>query len=181
VEGAQREAYSTGPYSPRTATQGELRMAETSALSEFKEGIGFLKNGYANSALPHLRRAVESERHNPYYLSFLGLSIARAEKKWDQAVKLCESALQMKRNEIQLYLNLAEVYMACGRRVSAVDTLDRALEMFGREPRLVKARDRVEVRRSPIVPFLRRQHFVNIGLGKLRHRALGMFQRQQFA
>jgi Flp pilus assembly protein TadD len=156
-------------------------MAASTALSEFKEGIGFLKNGYANSALPHLRRAVESERHNPYYLSFLGLSIARAERKWDEAVKLCETALSLKRNEIQLYLNLAEVYVACGRRVSAVDTLDRALESFGSEPRLIKARNRVEIRRSPIVPFLRRQHFLNRGLGKLRHRALVMFQRPQFS
>jgi len=155
-------------------------MAESTALSEFKEGIGFLKNGYANSALPHLRRAVESERHNPYYLSFLGLSIARAERKWDEAVKLCETALSLKRNELQLYLNLAEVYVACGRRVSAVDTLDRALDTFGREPRLVKARNRVEVRRSPIVPFLRRTHFVNRGLGKLRHRAFGLFQPPQY-
>lgn len=153
-------------------------MAETSALSEFKEGIGFLKNGYANSALPHLRRAVETERHNPYYLSFLGLSIARAERKWDEAVKLCETALSLKRNELQLYLNLAEVYVACGRRVSAVDTLDKAIDSFGREPRLVKARSRVEVRRSPLVPFLRRQHFVNVGLGKLRHRALGLLRPQ---
>jgi len=152
-------------------------MAESIALSEFKEGIGFLKNGYANSALPHLRRAVESERHNPYYLSFLGLSIARAERKWDEAVKLCETALSLKRNEIQLYLNLAEVYVSCGRRVSAVDTLDRALDTFGREPRLVKARNRVEVRRPPIVPFLKRQHFVNVGLGKLRHHAMGLVKR----
>lgn len=145
-------------------------MAESVALSEFKEGIGFLKNGYANSALPHLRRAVESERHNPYYLSFLGLSIARAERKWDEAVKLCETAVSLKRNELQLYLNLAEVYVACGRRVSAVDTLDKAIDSFGREPRLVKARNRVEVRRSPLVPFLKRKHFVNVGLGKLRHK-----------
>ena len=156
-------------------------MAESIALSEFKEGIGFLKNGYANSALPHLRRAAETERSNPYYLSFLGLSVARAERKFDEAVRLCETALSLKRNEIQLYLNLAEVYVACGRRVSAVDTLDRALDTFGREARLVKARSRVEVRRSPLLPFLRRTHFVNKGLGKLRHRALGLFQRQQYA
>lgn len=151
-------------------------MAEATAISEFKEGLGFLKNGYANSALPHLRRAVESERHNPYYLSFLGLSIARAERKWDEAVKLCETALSLKHNELQLYLNLAEVYVSCGRRVSAADTLDKALDTFGREPRLVKARNRVEVRKSPIVPFLKRQHFVNVGLGKLRHRAMGMLK-----
>jgi len=76
-----------------------------------------------------------------------------------------------------LYLNLAEVYVSCGRRVSAVDTLDRALDTFGREPRLVKARNRVEVRRPPIVPFLKRQHFVNVGLGKLRHHAMGLVKR----
>ena len=66
----------------------------------------------------------------PYYLSFLGLSIARAERKWDQASELCEIAVQLKRQEAQFRLNLAEVYQLAGRSTRAIDTLDAALELF---------------------------------------------------
>ena len=129
-------------------------MPEMDALTEFKEAIELLKGGYNKNALPHLRRSVEIDSSNPYYLSFLGVAIARSEKRWSEAVKLCETALQLKRKEMQLHLNLAEVYAAAGRRESAIYTLDRAMESFGPNVRLLKARSRVEKRRPPILPFL---------------------------
>ncbi|HTV58318.1 MAG TPA: tetratricopeptide repeat protein [Verrucomicrobiae bacterium] len=145
---------------------------DVDALAEFKEGVAYLKNGYPQKALIRLRRAFESERQNPFYLSFLGLSIARSEKKWDQAVELCEIAVQLRRREAQFYLNLAEVYASSGRRMKALDTLDSALALFGEDERLRYARSRVEKRRSPLFPFLRRDHLLNRKLGRLRHRIL---------
>ncbi|MFZ3216456.1 MAG: tetratricopeptide repeat protein [Candidatus Acidiferrales bacterium] len=146
-------------------------MKESDALIEFKDGIELLKNGYANEALPHLRRAVEIESQNPYYLSFFGLATARAEKKWTEASHLCETALQLKGKEPQFHLNLAEVYTAAGKRASAIATLERAIENFGPTARLTKARSRIEKRQAPVLSFLKRDHMLNKSLGKLRHRA----------
>jgi Flp pilus assembly protein TadD len=147
-------------------------VVEVDALAEFKEGVALLKNGYPQKALVRLRRAFESEKQNPFYLSFLGLSIARADRKWEQAAELCEIAVQLRRKEAQFYLNLAEVYALAGRRAKALDTLDAALTLFGDDERLIHARSRVEKRRNPLLPFLSREHFLNRKLGKLRHRAL---------
>ena len=146
-------------------------MADIDALASFKQGVQLLKGGYPQKALSELRRCVECDSTNPYYLSFLGLAIARSEKRWAEAIKLCETALQFKRKELQLHLNLAEVYVASGQRSDAIIILDQAKESFGPNPRLVKARSRVEKRRSPILPFLDRQNPLNKSLGKLRHRA----------
>jgi tetratricopeptide (TPR) repeat protein len=147
-------------------------MVKIDALAEFREGVALLKNGYPQRALVRLRRAFESEKQNPFYLSFFGLSIARAERKWDQASELCEIAVQLRRKEAQFYLNLAEVYASAGRRTKALDTLDAALALFGEDERLSLARSRVEKRRSPLLPFLGREHYLNRKLGKLRHGAL---------
>jgi Flp pilus assembly protein TadD len=147
-------------------------VVEIDALAEFKEGVALLKNGYPQKALVRLRRAFESEKQNPFYLSFLGLSIARAERKWDQASELCEIAVQLRGKEAQFYLNLAEVYASAGRRTKALDTLDAALALFGEDERLRRARSRAEKRRSPLLPFLRREHYLNRKLGRLRHGAL---------
>ena len=145
------------------------------AMIEFREGIELLKNGYPQKALVRLRRAFESDKHNPYYISFLGLSIARAERKWAQASELCERAVQLKRTEIQFHLNLGEVYVLAGQRENAQDTLDYALKLFGRDARLKRARSKVQKRRAPLLPFLGREHFLNRELGKLRHRILKHF------
>ena len=141
-------------------------------VAEFKQGLKALKDGYPQKALVHMRTVFESEKHNPFYVSFLGLSLARAERKWDRATELCEVAVTLRRNEVQFHLNLAEVYALAGRREKALDTLDAALASFGGDQRLKRARTRVEKRRKPLLPFLTRDHFLNRTFGKVRHRAL---------
>jgi Flp pilus assembly protein TadD len=153
-------------------TEKALSPTKTDPITDFKEGVSLLKNGYPQRALVRLRRAFECEKRNPYYLSFLGLSVARAERKWDQALEFCEIAVHLKRQEAQFRLNLAEVYQLAGRRTQAIDTLNAALEVFSNDERLKRARSRVEKRCSPVLPFLERDNFLNRHLGKLRHRAL---------
>jgi len=148
-------------------------MAEESALVEFKQGISLLRNGHSAEALEYLRHAAELEQQNPYYLSFLGVSIARAQRKWTAAVELCKAALGLKRNEAQLYLNLAEVYVSAGRRDDAVEVLERALVYFRVDARIMRARANLGRRCSPVLPFLERGHVLNRSLGKLRQRVLG--------
>ncbi|HVS87334.1 MAG TPA: tetratricopeptide repeat protein [Candidatus Acidoferrum sp.] len=153
-------------------TESAKSTAELDHVAEFRQGLELLKNEYPQKALVRLRRAFECEKHNPYYLSFLGLSIARAQRKWDQATELCEIAVQLRPKEIQFHLNLGEVYASSGRREKALDMLEAALKLFGEDARLKQARSKVENRRNPLVPIFGREHFLNRELGKLRHRTL---------
>ena len=155
------------------ATERTAGTAEFDPMDEFRKGVEFLKNEYPQKALVSLRRAFESDKHNAYYSSFLGLAIARAQRKWDQASELCEIAVQLKPKEIQFHLNLGEVYALAGRREKSLDKLDHALEIFGADARLKQARSKVENRRTLLLPFFGRKHFLNRNLGKLRHRILG--------
>jgi tetratricopeptide (TPR) repeat protein len=152
--------------------------AEPDHMVDFREGVDLLKNEYPEKALVLLRRAFESDKRNPYYISFFGLSIARAEHHWDQASELCETAVQLKRTEIKFHLNLVEVYAMAGMREKAARQLDYALRLFGDDGRLKRARSKLEERRSPCLPFVDRQHFLNRKLGKLRHRVLKKLDRE---
>jgi len=147
-------------------------MTESVALTEFKLGVKMLRDARPHTALAHFRKAADLEKNNPYYLSFVGVSLARAERNWKTSLELCESALTMKHNEAQLYLNLAEVYTSAGRREEALMTLDRALASLGPLARIQQARQKLGRRRSPALPFLDRQNFLNKQLGFLRHRIL---------
>jgi Flp pilus assembly protein TadD len=145
-------------------------MTESVALAEFKQGVRMLRDARAANALAHFRIAAELEKNNPYYISFVGVSLARAERSWKPALELCELALSMKRNEAQLFLNLAEVYTSAGRREEALNTLDRALASLGPDARIQQARLKLGRRRPPALPFLDRQNILNRQLGILRHR-----------
>ncbi len=81
---------------------------EPDHMVEFREGVELLKNEYPEKALLKLRRAFESDKRNPYYISFL----------------------------------------------------------------VKRFRAKVVERRTPVLPFLGRGHFLNRELGKLRHRML---------
>lgn len=144
---------------------------------DFREGIKLLNNEYPQRALVRFKRAFERDENNAYYISFLGLAIARAQRKWAQASDLCETAVQLNPKEIQFHLNLGEVYALAGRREKALGKLERALRLFGDDARLVEARGKVVKRRAPVLPSFGRGHFLNRELGKLRHRILKSFDK----
>ena len=152
-------------------------MTETEAFKEFKQGLALLRDNFADRALPHMQRAVQLEKSNPYYMSYLGVVLARSEEKWAEAEKLCDSAVRLKRNQAQLYLNLAEVYTTAGRRDDAVETLQAGLKYARRDVRLNLAINRLVQRRSPVFSFLSRRHPLNRQIGRLRHRTLEMIGR----
>src|SRR3977135_1980846 len=136
-------------------------MMETEAFREFKTGLNLLRDNYAEKALPHMRRAVDLDRNNPYYMSYLGVVLARSERKWGEAEKLCDGAVRMKRNQAQLYLNLAEGYATGGRRDEAVEALQAGLKFARRDIRLNIAMNKLTRRRSPVISFLTRRHPLN--------------------
>jgi Flp pilus assembly protein TadD len=150
-------------------------MILTEAFGEFRKGIALLRDGHADDALPHMQRAVALEEQNPFYVSYLGLLTARTTNQVADGEELCRAALKMKRNEPQLYLNLAEIYVTAGRREDAADILVRGMKNARRDFRLGLALDRLAQRRRPLIPFLRRNHWINRHLGVWRHRALVRF------
>ncbi|HEY1423967.1 MAG TPA: tetratricopeptide repeat protein [Candidatus Acidoferrum sp.] len=150
-------------------------MTETEAFKEFKQGLALLRDNFADKALTHMQRAAQLEKNNPYYMSYLGVVLARSEEKWAEAEKLCDGAVRLKRNQAQLYLNLAEVYATAGRKDDAIETLQAGLKFARRDVRLNLAINRLAQRRPPVFSFLSRRHPLNRQMGRLRHRTLGMF------
>jgi Flp pilus assembly protein TadD len=152
-------------------------MMDTEAFREFKTGLTFLRDNYANRALQHIQRALDLEKNNPYYMSYMGVALARTQQKWADAERLCDSAVRMKRNQAQLYLNLAEVYVASGRRDDARDALTAGMKYARRDIRLNIAMAKLTNRRNPVLSFLERKHPLNRHLGMLRHKTLTAFGR----
>ena len=54
-------------------------MSHPEAMREFKAGIDMLQNNFHRQALLHLKNAVDLDKANPFYLSYLGLALAMVE------------------------------------------------------------------------------------------------------
>ena len=147
-------------------------MAQVDAVSEFKEGLTLLRNDYADKAMRCFRRAMELDKANPFYLSYLGVAMAAAGRNWDEAEESCTKALKMRRTQAELYINLAEVYRLGGMRQDAIEALSQGLRYTKRDPRIEKELRRYGLRREPVIPFLERDNILNRGLGKVRYRLL---------
>lgn len=147
-------------------------MNATDPVAEFKEGLRFLRNNYAKKAMVHFTRAAELDKTNPFYLSYVGLTLAAAERNWDEAEEICQRAVKMRRTQAELYLNLAEVFRLAGRRDEAVETLVLGRQMTKKDPRILAALRKYGIRRPPVLSFLDRQNVLNVKLGKARYRIL---------
>src|ERR1700728_1928112 len=129
-------------------------MANADAAADFKQGVDFLQNGNPDEAITYLRNAVAAEVRNPYYLSFLGLAVGRAQKRWPAAWELCEAAHRMNPNEPQFYLHLAEVYASGNRRKEAPEAPELALKRFGPDADIARETHRLRKRNGQVLPFV---------------------------
>jgi len=145
-------------------------MSGVDAVSEFKEGLALLRNNYARKASEYFTRALNQDKANPFYISYLGLAMAAGDRNWDAAEELCLQAIKMRRSQPEFYLNLADVYRLAGKRSEAIETLSQGLTMTKRDARVLDSLSRYGRRRAPVIPFLDRNHFLNRGLGRLRFR-----------
>lgn len=153
-------------------------MNHPEALREFKEGMDLLQNNFPHQALLHFKRAAELDHVNPFYLSYLGLALATVEGNIPRGEDLCYDAVRKQRTQPELYLNLAEVYCLAGKREDAIETLIKGLKLTRQDARLAAALRQLGVRRSPVLSFLDRKHFLNVQLGRLRYRMVTARSKQ---
>jgi len=152
-------------------------MSTDLARQEFDRGFELLQHRCTEQALLHIERAFNLDNENPYYVSYMGLTVGVARRQWADAEILCQKAVKMRRNHPVFYLNLAEVYRRSGRREDAIAALERGLLNTGNSPQLRNALGKLERRRRPTVPFLKRNHAVNRKLGELRQQIGDFLQK----
>jgi len=145
-----------------------------SAERHFKKGLAALADGQPLEAVDCFLEAMQTEqrkrvRHpDMRYLSYYGLSLARAHRVTHAALEACSLAVRHEPESPVLLLNLGRVYLESGRKSSALDCFERGLRLAPNHRALKRERSRVERRAQPCLPFLDRQHPMNRRLGRVR-------------
>lgn len=143
-------------------------MADPQAL--LSEGIQLLRRGRTSKARTCLERLQKEDPGNALGLSYLGVTLALADKDYRQAEDCCFRAVMQSLNNAQLHANLAWVYHLQGKRKNAVASIDDALERDPKNGDALRIRGVLGTRQVPPLSFLSRTNPINRALGKLTHK-----------
>jgi tetratricopeptide (TPR) repeat protein len=97
----------------------------------------------------------------PDGLSAYGLCLARVEGKRKMAADLCQKAIKLQSYEGKHWANLVRVYIVAKNRKKAVETLDDSFRKLRNDPELIRVRQEIGYRQSPMLTFLPRQNPIN--------------------
>ena len=145
-----------------------------SAENQFKKGLTALVDHNYRDATVFFKRAIDVDlarnRNKPdlRYLSYYGLSLAKAGMSTADAISICRQTVSRHKNHPVLWLNLGRVYIAAGKTQRALEALDRGAQLAPGNRVLAEELAQLERRSSPVIRRLPRSHPVNIALGKLR-------------
>jgi tetratricopeptide (TPR) repeat protein len=87
-------------------------------------------------------------------------------KKSDEALHICQKALETGLFRPELYCNLGKVYIQRGDRKSAIKTLQQGLSVDNQNKEILNLLKEIGIRKTPIIPFLSRDNPINKYLGK---------------
>jgi len=134
-----------------------------------ERGVKLLASRHYTDALRNLKRAYQMDADSTRCLSYLGLALGLAEKRFKEGEELCQLAIRKEFYHPAFYLNLGRLYLAGGDKKRAIWALRKGLEVDRSDAALRAAMATFGERSRPPLGFLPRAHVVNRALGKIRH------------
>jgi len=145
--------------------------------SDFEKGKTLLHEGRSAKALPYLRKAYEEDSSNPERKSYYGLVNALELGQINQAIELCLEAVRRDAGNADLRFNLAYVFLKAGRKAEGVRALEEGIQLNPEHRAIAVLRQKLGVRRAPVIRHLSRGNALNKYLGLLAHRVTQLQRR----
>jgi tetratricopeptide (TPR) repeat protein len=142
------------------------------AEEAFRRGKAALSLNRRTEALALFEAAIELERRHgagtiqARYLSYYGICLALATNRVREGIGFCRKAVLQEGYNADLQWNLGRSYLAAERRREAYDALITGLRLDARHRGIRSELRRMGRRRRPVLPFLSREHPLNVFLGK---------------
>ncbi len=148
-------------------SDGELLEAgrESLKLEQWDRAKGFLTEYFDR----HLARG---EAVPASGLASFALSLGHT-RELRRAVELCKRAQISDPRNPYIFWCMAKLHLLSRSRKAAIDTVERGLRASPDNFILIRLRKKLGVRQPPPLPFLHRNHGLNIKLGRLMHRLKG--------
>jgi len=156
----------------------ELKTGTFESRELFNRAELLIRKGEYARATILLNEAIKIAPSNATYLSHLGLCIGM-QGNLPVGEGMCRKAINMEPFEPIHFVNLGRVLLEQGRRKEAREAFTRAYALDNTNAPAALELSRMGIRRRPVLPFLPRNHPLNVRLGKLRHRLLRMISERK--
>jgi tetratricopeptide (TPR) repeat protein len=143
---------------------------EATAEELFDRGMRLIEARHDHDALRNLKKSYQMNPDSSRCLSYLGLALAYAEKRYREAEELCQLAIRKEFYHPEYYLNLGRVYLHANHKKRAIWVFRKGLEVDKSDVRLRRALENLGQRAQPVIKFLPRAHIMNRTLGKVRQK-----------
>ncbi|MGH9364304.1 MAG: tetratricopeptide repeat protein [Thermoanaerobaculia bacterium] len=91
-------------------------------------------------------------------------------KSVKEGLALCQAALKSDRRAPEVYFCLAQLYLMAKARRKAWEAIHQGLSFGPRHPGLLGLQAEMGLRKRPVLPFLNRDHAINVRLGRVLRR-----------
>ena len=139
---------------------------------DFVKGIESLEQCLVEDSVVHFKNACNSvsvrDQLFAKYKSYYGLSSLLSGDA--SGIAVCRNLLQTCPLDADVHLNLARAEMFMANRKAALKVVEQGLVFAAQHPGLNDFKNRLGVRGVRFVPFLPRNNYVNVALGKLLRR-----------
>ncbi len=129
------------------------------------EALATLNSGNPLEAMLLLEE-VDRLHSTPKVRSFLAYCRAKVKNEFSDAIYVCTEALTEEPVNADHYLNLGRIYLLANKRGPALKAFRKGIKL-GPHPQLMQELRKYEMRKSPVLSSLHRDHFLNLKLGKL--------------
>jgi len=152
-------------------------MADFRSISDddlARRGRAFAKRGQFALASEFLSefcaRSMRQEKAIPAaVLAAYGLAVGMSSDV-KEGIEICLRGLNTDRRNPEIYLSLARLHAQAGSRKRAIESIDRGLSFSPKNSELLALQRQLGQRMQPMLPFLSRDHPVNVKLGRLAHK-----------
>ena len=148
-----------------------------------KEIEGLINSNNHEEALSLSIEAADQYPNNPVILSYKGFLEAAVKKQYSCGLDTCNHALKLLNEQMPigkefflplLYLNLGKAYGAAQKKEEACDSLRKGLNLDKNNEDILNELKKLNMRRKPTFPFLKRSHPLNKYIGKLTYKLQSM-------
>jgi predicted Zn-dependent protease len=153
---------------------------EEMSQKEFLRAVkDHLKNGKGKAAYAMLQQAIIDYPEDPILVSYYGCLQAVVDKRYRIGVETCKRAFSLVTKDMDnkhamaavLCLNLGRAFIVAGKKVDAIQTLEKGLKYERTNRELIMELQVLGKRKKPPVPFLSRSNPINKYIGLLLHKS----------
>ena len=134
-------------------------------MDDMKAGIREAKRGNTRIGM-ELLQGFAMRNNFPEAKAWFGYCLAYEIMDISAGITFCKAALNLEPRLSDGYLALARIYLHLGNRKQAIDVLQQGMNATQNQEiqNLLRV---LGVRKRPIIPFLTRDNFLNVSLGRL--------------